>query len=353
MDRPVPPWDKKNIRNMAAFAVRFRLYQWKENTSLKSFRPKQGGNMKFDLVPRCARKWRFPVLPLLAAAVLAASLALVPGARAATPGSKVYVVTLTGEFGTVDLSTGEFHQIGPNTPESLGSLVWLNGTLYSLSTGGNNYGDLVSINPSTGQVTDIGPTGLGFDAFALGAVNGNLYMTDLNVGGGTQNLYSVDPTTGLATLIGATGVRADVDAPFTIINNSWLVLCDETITGVNGKLYITYDEVSFDLNREDSTYLDEEALIPAALYQVDPSTLATTAGKPTSLNVDAVVQAGGNTYAFAVGIKAFTNKSGPKPATQLLTLDLGSGATTPVENDGVPVTVAAGQGVFGAVLVQP
>jgi hypothetical protein len=30
MDHRVPPWDKKYTRNMAAFAVRFRLYQWKE-----------------------------------------------------------------------------------------------------------------------------------------------------------------------------------------------------------------------------------------------------------------------------------------------------------------------------------
>jgi hypothetical protein len=36
MDHRVPPWDKKYTRNMAAFAVRFRLYQWKENSSLRA-----------------------------------------------------------------------------------------------------------------------------------------------------------------------------------------------------------------------------------------------------------------------------------------------------------------------------
>lgn len=308
--------------------------------------------MKFNLVPRCARKWRFPVLSLLALA-LAASLVLVPCARAATPGSKVYVVTLTGEFGTVDLSTGQFHQIGSDMPESPENLVWSNGTLYGIAESANDFGDLVKINPSTGQVTDIGPTGLGFNAFGLGAVNGNLYMTDLNVGAGTQNLYSVNATTGAATLIGSTGVPADTVAPFSFLPNGWLALCDETITGVDGKLYITFDEVSFDINRQDSTYLNEEALIPAALYEVDPLSGATTYVNPTRANVDAAVQVGGSTYAFAVGIKAWTNKFGPKTPTQLLTLDLGSGATTPVENDGVAVNVAAGQGVFGAVPLEP
>jgi hypothetical protein len=32
MDRPSPHVDKKYTKDMAALAVRFRLYQWKENT---------------------------------------------------------------------------------------------------------------------------------------------------------------------------------------------------------------------------------------------------------------------------------------------------------------------------------
>ena len=308
--------------------------------------------MKLTLISRSAWKSRFPVLPVLAVAALAA-FALVPEARAAKAGAQVYVVTFSGEFGTVNLSNGVFRQIGPNTPESLGSLVWANGTLYSLATGGNNAGDLVKINPSTGQVIDIGPTGLGSDAFALGGVDGNLYLTDFNVGGGFQNLYSVDPSTGTAKLIGATGVPADSVAPFTIINNSWIVLCDETITGVNGNLYVTFDEVSFDINRQDSTYLNEEALIPAALYEVAPSSGATTRIGPTIWNDDGAAEVGGSTYLFSVGIKAWTNKSGPLSATQVLTLDLDLGDTTPVMNDGTAVYVTEGEGVAGAAPVQP
>lgn len=308
--------------------------------------------MKFTLIPRSVRKSRFAVLPVLAAAALTATLVAVPGARAADTAAHVYVVTFSGEFGTVNLSNGVFRQIGPNTPESLGGLVWANGTLYSLVTGGNNAGDLVTINPATGQVTDVGPTGLGADAFGLGGVDGHLYLTDFNVGGGVQNLYSVNLATGAATLIGPTGVPADLVAPFTIINNSWIVLCDETITGVDGKLYVTYDEVSFDLNRQDSTYLNEKALIPATLYEVDP-TGATAKIGPTLWNDDGAAEVGGSTYLFSVGIKAWTNKSGPLSATQVLTVDLGSGDTTPVISDGTAVYVTQGEGVAGAAPFQP
>lgn len=308
--------------------------------------------MKLNLIPRSAERSRLSRLPASAVAALAASLALVPNARAAKAAAQVYVVTFSGEFGTVNLSNGVFRQIGPNTPESLGSLVWANGTLYSLVTGGNNVGDLVKINPSTGQVSDVGPTGLGPNAFVLGGVDGKLYLTDFNVGGGVQNLYSVDPATGAATRIGSTGVPADSVAPFTIIDNSWLVLCDETITGMNGTLYVTFDEVSFDLNRRDSTYLNEKALISAALYEVDPSGATTRIG-PTMWNGDGAALVGGSTYLFSVGIKAWTNRSGPLSATQVLTVDLGSGHTTPVMDDGTAVYVTEGEGVAGAAPVQP
>lgn len=292
------------------------------------------------------------VVVVLAVPALAAFLVLVPGARAAKAAAQVFVVTFSGEFGTVNLSNGVFRQIGANVPESLGNLVWANGTLYSLATGGSNVGDLVKINPSTGQVTDVGPTGLGPDAFSLGGVGGNLYLTDFNVGGGVQNLYSVNPATGAATLIGPTGVPADLVAPFTIINNSWIVLCDETITGVGGELYVTFDEVSFDLKRQDSTYLNEKALIPAALYEVDSSGATTEIG-PTIWNDDGAAEVGGSTYLFSVGIKAWTNKSGPLSATQVQTVDLGSGDATPVMSDGTAVYITEGEGVAGAAPVQP
>jgi hypothetical protein len=307
--------------------------------------------MKSTLVPRSARKSRFSWLPALTVAALAASLALVLSA-APIVNPQAYVITFSNEFGTVDLSTGVFHQIGPDTPASMADLVWANGVLYSLVTSGNDVGDLATINPSTGQATVVGPTGLGYDAFSLGGVGGKLYLTDFNFGGGTQNLYSVNPATGAATLIGPTSIPADVVAPFTPLPNGWIALCDEYLFGANGKLYATYDEVSFDPNPRDSTYLNADILTPPALYQVDPSSGATTSVGPTGTYVDGVAQVSGSTYVFSVGIKTW-NKFGPRPVTQLLTMDLQTGDLTPVENDGALVYVSAGQGVFGAAPVQP
>ncbi len=99
-------------------------------------------------------------------------------------GSSVYVVSagLTGNgiFGTVDLNSGAFRQIGPGEPDGyFGLAPGPNGSLLSLTYNAN----LDSINPSTGVPTQIGPTGLGAclvpdpscgptSAFTMGSANG-------------------------------------------------------------------------------------------------------------------------------------------------------------------------------------
>ena len=116
----------------------------------------------------------------------------------------VYVVTqpvdlagTTAQFGTVDLATGAFHQIGPYTPEGQAGLVpGPHGELLSLTFSG----DLESIDPANGKTSVIGATGLGGLANDLAELHGKLYATDLS-----NNLYTVNATTGAATLIGPTG----------------------------------------------------------------------------------------------------------------------------------------------------
>src|ERR1700686_4071270 len=86
--------------------------------------------------------------------IFSLALVLLPASASA---SLVYVVTGGQQFGTVDLATGLFHQIGPNTPEGEGGLVpGPNGSLLTLTLSGN----LDSINPATGVTSVVGPTGL-------------------------------------------------------------------------------------------------------------------------------------------------------------------------------------------------
>lgn len=148
------------------------------------------------------------------------------GLTAASEQHFVYVVTSNQQFGTVNLATGAFYQIGPQTPEGQANLVWgADESLYSLTYSGN----LETINPSTGQTTVIGPTGLGFNAFDLAGVQGNLYATDFD-----NNLYAVDRRTGAATLIRATGIPADPNVPFSMNPDGTINLCDETLYGFAG-----------------------------------------------------------------------------------------------------------------------
>jgi hypothetical protein len=303
--------------------------------------------MSFKFFPQFTRNFNS------SSSILLALVALICSRAWSQNDPQAYVVTFKGDFGSVDLATGAFHKIGPDTPGIMADLVWSNGTLYSLFTSGDSAGSLAKINPATGQVTIIGPTGLGYNAFTLGGVNGKLYLTDFNIGGGFQNLYSVDPGTGAATLLGATHIPADSVAPFTPNGNGWINLCDETMYGNNGKLYVTYDSIAIDPSPNSPTYLNTAINIAPALYEVDPANTATADLGQTSLYLNALSGAGTGLYAFSVQVVNW-NKFGPHSRTQLLTFDLTTGQTTTVQRGEAPLYVdAAASGIFGAASVLP
>ena len=116
-----------------------------------------------------------------------------------------------GQFGTVDIATGAFQQIGPNTPEGpFGLAAGPNGSLLTLTYSGN----LDSINAATGVTTLVGPTGFADCATpaspcgpttggTLGGLAGKIYATDFQ-----NSLYLVNPLTGAATLLAHTGIPA-------------------------------------------------------------------------------------------------------------------------------------------------
>lgn len=245
-------------------------------------------------------------------AALALAVAMFAAPASAAP--SVYVVNLYNQFGAVNLANGSFHPIGNANPDGQSNLVWgNNGSLYSLTVTGN----LETINPSTGAATVIGATGLGYNAFDLAGAGRNLYATDLS-----NNLYSVNPNTGAATFIAATGIPPDPSVPFTFNPDGTMNLCDETLYGVGGKLYATFDSFTIDPNT-----LATKTVVAPYLYQIDPSTgLATVIG-PTSLQLGASVEVGNNFYAFhlvPIGWSPF----GPIAESELYSMNLSDGSTS-------------------------
>ena len=270
---------------------------------------------------------------LLTPPMLIASLALILFTASASANPLVYVVTGYNQFGTVDLATGAFHPIGAPTPEGQDNLVWgRDGSLLSLTHSGN----LEKINPATGETTVIGATGLGFNAFGFAEVRGKLYATDFS-----NNIYAVDEKTGAAQLLRASGIPPDPNIPFSVNPDGTVNLCDETIYGVGGKLYATFD--SF---KVDPASLIMTPVVDPNFYEIDPSTGVATLIAPTSLNLGATVEVNGKFYAFHLLLTAWTDL-GPQAQSQLFTLNPENGNTSFVRD----IDPAAGP-IFGAAPVR-
>lgn len=127
------------------------------------------------------------LLSLLAGSAKADQFAYLLGSGSAGP----------NPFGTIDLNTGAFTQLGAISGTLVTGLGVENGTLYTEGGGGFT---LESVNPSSGALTAIG-NGVGVSVF--GSTTTGLYGID-----GQQKLYSINPSTGATTLIGSTGLTA-------------------------------------------------------------------------------------------------------------------------------------------------
>ena len=248
---------------------------------------------------------------------LVLALALVLPAAAANASSVVYVLGDGGQFGTVNLSTGSFTQVGPGIPVGTGGLVQgPGGNLLSLGFNGN----LNSINPVTGLLTNIGPTGLGDctlptspcglnSANIIGKVGSNIYATDL-----ANRLYSVNPTTGVATLIGATGIPALPFIPHAPVPgdpDGSFYIYDETLFDFGGNLYANFDTGSFD-----PTTFTPTQLVAPELYEINTTTGLATSITPTVFGLEGITNFNGTLYAFDLPIGA------------LVTLNLADGSTS-------------------------
>ena len=266
--------------------------------------------------------------------VLASALFL--SAFPARSGPLVYVVaggiTGNGTFATMDLTTGTFTPLGPPEPDGYDGLATgPNGSLYSLTYAAN----IDSIDPKTGNHTNVGATGLGAclipspacgpnSGLLVGGIGGKLYATDFS-----NNFYSVSPSTGAAKLIGATGI-----APFPYVVGSQnpdgsTNVGDVALFGAGGKLYYIFDAFVINLN----TDTVEKVVISPKLYQVDPATAHATPVASIPLGFAAAVDVNGTVYAFNENDSAIE------------TLNLTTGATSLVSHfdpsDGLILGAAA------------
>jgi hypothetical protein len=244
-------------------------------------------------------------------------LALILFALPASGGPFVYVLTGSLEFGSMDLATGAVSPIGP-IPATIQYLVPApNGSLLTMVFDG----DLASIEPGTGALSVIGPTGFSdcstltspcgpHAQLSLGSSGGTIYATDF-----ANNLYTVNPTTGQATLVGPTGIPPLPFIPLSTNPDGSFNFYDENLFGFGGKLYANFDAASF--NPATSVFT---TVIPPALYQINPSTGLATMISATDLGLITIVNVNGTVYGFS----GATN--------QVVTLDVTNGQTSAVSD---------------------
>jgi len=135
-----------------------------------------------------------------------------------------------GQFGTIDVTTGIFAQIGGLEPSTLWGLGWDGYILYGLTSQANP--DLDIINPSTGAITTVGATGLSKYSIMSSTIGGALYAID----GSSSKLYTINPATGAAVFVANTGLP-------TGIGNYY-----DSMAGSASNLYVTLNQTLYIVN---------------------------------------------------------------------------------------------------------
>jgi hypothetical protein len=135
----------------------------------------------------------------LAFFTIAIGLYLIGTSTVAKADTVAYFQDNNGEFGTIDLNTGQTTIINSNNTLLAGyGLGVVNGKLYFTTSNNSNvygHGQLWSINPATGAATFIGASGLDYAAF--GSTTNGLFS--YVIGG---PIASINPANGVATEIG-------------------------------------------------------------------------------------------------------------------------------------------------------
>lgn len=209
----------------------------------------------------------------------------------------LYVQGSGNEFGTLDISTGDFTQIGTTTPTLYGMGSTPSGELFGLDDQGNAH--LHQIDLKTAITTDLGE--INQSAFAATSnKSGNLFAIDQSSPG---LLYSVHPATHAVTSIGDTGIYPDGLMAFD----------------VQGRLFA--GGITTDTDR---------------LYQLDPKTGASTLIGDTGYQIAAGVYTNGKLYGFTID-------------NEIVTIDTTTGAGTFL----MPYSFPNGNIILSAALVTP
>ncbi len=311
----------------------------------------------------------------ISAIVLGIFLALQPVARAQ---NLVYAVTNTAGFGTLDLDSGTYTQVGTSSAQ-LAGLGELGANLYG---GELNTGAFYQVNLSDGSLTQLTP-GIGSHFRGFGAITAGLYAINTSgdlcyvylvpspeercysapaFGAGTlamsadgttlyvtldpgtgSLLYSLNTTTGAATLIGPTGV----------LNITSLVFR-------HGTLYAAAANGSIDILNTTTGQATQHATIsPAGTVVVGIALPATTlsvlhtftgtdgATPRAGLTVDRAGNLYGTTWAGGDNegdgtVFKLTKHTGGWTFARLFAFDGGNGA-----NPLAPVTIASNGALFG------
>lgn len=232
--------------------------------------------------------------------------------------ARSYVISSTGQFGVVNLETGDFKLIGM-TPKVLSGIGrGKHGILYGLDSDNN----LVTINPNTAATLVVGNIGLpvlldGNTTLFTSIGTSRLFGIDPS-----NTLYSIDPQTGHANLIAPTGIPApDFDTCGCVTANS--------LVGAEGSLYFTWE-------------IDDLATgkpkVPSTLYRINPSTgiahLVGLTQSPAAIVGSGFVE--DTLFAFTFGMPV-------NQPNKILTLDLESGKASFVSNQAANLDA-----VFGA-----
>jgi len=216
-----------------------------------------------------------------------------------------FYVDGNGNFGTLDLPTGTVTQIGAATvPGSNGIDLTPGLQVYAYNTSNQ----LMQITPSTGVATQVG-TGLIPDQATTGALTDGSYF---GIDAVTGNLYSINLTTGATMLVGPT--------PAAVLPAGCTV--ETSLAGSANVLYYTigYSGASC------------SSPMPDTLYQIDPTSGATTTIGQVTISGSAVnafvgsAFVGGTLYGFTAGGQEYTID----PATGVATLLISTTATAPI-----------------------
>jgi hypothetical protein len=247
-------------------------------------------------------------------------------------GPIVYTLGNNSQFGTMDLATGAFTKIS-DTPPILQYLAnGPNNNLLTMSFDGN----LTSINPATGAVSVVGPTGFGDCSgpvaanlsncqLSFGQALGKYYATDFD-----NNLYTLNPLSGQAILVGKTGLPALTFLPGIPAADGSFGFYDENLFEASGKLYANFDTGHFQPPVDPNSNPVTTQTSPSALYQIDPVTGVATKVADTTFGQVTIANINGTIYSF-VG-----------PDSSIGTLDVTTGMTTVIGNSDENVGLVSG-----------